>query len=45
MSQTAGTSDRWSHRENLPGTEVEALDPQDFRRLIQSAAKRWGPFA
>lgn len=29
--------------ENLPDTEVEALDPQDFRRLIQSASKRWGP--
>ena len=29
--------------ENLPDTEVEALDPQDFRRLIQTAAKRWGP--
>ena len=29
--------------ENLPDNEVEALDPQDFRRLIQTAAKRWGP--
>ena len=29
--------------ENLPNTEVEALDPQDFRRLIQTASKRWGP--
>ena len=29
--------------ENLPDTEVEALDPQDFRRLIQTASKGWGP--
>lgn len=29
--------------ENLPDTEVEDLDPQDFRRLIQTASKRWGP--
>ena len=29
--------------ENLPDTEVEAPDPQDFRRLIQSPSKRWGP--
>ena len=29
--------------ENLPDTEVEAPDPQDFRRLVQSASKRWGP--
>ena len=29
--------------ENLPDTDVEALDPQDFRRLIQTASKRWGP--